>query len=187
MSHFYCDKCGKVKRGQFHHFDHHGHNDFHHHDNFHNCDCDDCRNKHRHDFICDRIICDDDFRLRLGGLQGGLNFRLRQHVGCKVKLELEGGRKIQAKICFVGSDFIEAEVIEPRGATEQRNNENNDNHQDREDHENIENRRQQRNNRNKRRQNNRDKALIVPFSGIKSVELRDDCNCGPDVECNCHD
>ncbi|MFT4412445.1 hypothetical protein ACLM5H_01170 [Fredinandcohnia humi] len=189
MSHFHCDTCGKVKQGHFHHnnhFDHHGHHDFHqhdhfkHHDNFHNCDCDKCRNLHRKDFICDRFICDDDFRLRLGGLQGNLNFRLRQLIGCPVKIELESGKKILAKICFVGSDFVEVEVLKEKREEEREDREDRDGNENRED------RKDQRKRRNNRRKFNRDKALILRVDAIQFVELDDDCDCHDDIECNCH-
>ncbi len=160
MSHSSCPRCGKFRQEHFddrRHFDHH-HFDRHHHDfDRHHCK----------DFICDRFICDDDFRLRLGGLQGGLNFRLRQLIGCLVRLELEEGKKIEAKICFVGSDFIEVEVFDDVKMEKKANNK----------HEEMNEKQQRkRNKRNKVRKNMKcNKALIIPFEAIKFVELKDDC------------
>ncbi|QGS69219.1 hypothetical protein CV093_15535 [Oceanobacillus sp. 143] len=130
MSHTGCTKCGKQFRHD--HFDDHGHHDFHHHNHrdhhdfrhhnhrdhhdfrHHNhCNHHDSHH-HERDFICDRFICDSDFRLRLGGLQGGLNFRLRQLIGCVVKLELEENKEIVGNICFVGSDFVEVDVLKEK-------------------------------------------------------------------------
>lgn len=67
----------------------------------HQCRCVCC---HRHS--CRRFICDDDFRLRLGGLQDGLNFRLRQLIGCKVEIQLEDDQVIRGKICHVGQILL---------------------------------------------------------------------------------
>jgi hypothetical protein len=102
--------------GHHHHHDcgcghHHHHNDcgcgHHHHD---------CGHHHHHNH-CRRFLCDDDFRLRLGGLLNNLNFKLRQLIGCMVELELDDSRKLEAEICFVGTNFVEVknygEVFEP--------------------------------------------------------------------------
>jgi hypothetical protein len=87
----HCDDCRK--------FDHHHHND---------CHCDDCKRFHsHHHFLDDRFICDDRFRFRLGGLTTGIAFRLRQLIDCKVRIIVDGEKKIIGKILFVGTDFIE--------------------------------------------------------------------------------
>jgi hypothetical protein len=96
----------------------------HHHHHHDDCGCGhqhhhrrDCGCGHHHHNHCRRYLCDDDFRLRLGGLQNNLNFKLRQLIGCMVELELEDSRKIEAEICFVGSNFVEVkrfgDVTEP--------------------------------------------------------------------------
>ncbi|WP_421385113.1 hypothetical protein ACOJQI_10215 [Bacillus salacetis] len=41
-----------------------------------------------------------------------MNFKLRQLIGCMVDLELEDGRRIEAEICFVGSNFVEVKKYE---------------------------------------------------------------------------
>lgn len=74
----------------------------HHHDK--RCKCNHDDHKHCH---CRKDLCDDDFRLRLGGLQNGLDFRLRQLIGCEVKIDLENGEELYGKICYVGSNFVE--------------------------------------------------------------------------------
>jgi|GEM_PF-2207666 len=99
----HCD-CG-------HHHHHHDNCGDHHH---HNRDCGCGHSHHNH---CRRFLCEDDFRLRLGGLLNNLNFKLRQHIGCMVELELEDSKKIEAEICFVGTNFVEVkkygDVTEP--------------------------------------------------------------------------
>jgi hypothetical protein len=129
-----CDRCKKVKRhddnckcdrcNKFHHhhdnchcndcrrFDHRHHDchcddcrrfDHRHHD----CHCNDCKRSHSHHHFDDRFICDDRFRFRLGGLTTGIAFRLRQLIDCKVKITVDGKKKIIGRIMFVGTDFIE--------------------------------------------------------------------------------
>jgi hypothetical protein len=80
---------------------------------------------HKHDKHndCRRDICERDFKLRLGGLQNGMNFRLRQLIDCKVKMELEGDKTILAEICFVGSNYVEVNVIKEIVASEGDNEE----------------------------------------------------------------
>ncbi|WP_246938567.1 hypothetical protein [Bacillus pinisoli] len=158
MSHF-CSKCGKKKFDHHDHHDHFGHHDCHHprhdhhghdhHFDHHVCD----------DHFCDRFLCDKDFRVRLGGLQGGLNFRLRQLIGCIVKMELEGDRKVKAKICFVGSDFVEIEVLDEMKEVEEKEEEE-------------EKKKKKKKKRKKRKF--RGKSWIVPFESIDFVELDDD-------------
>lgn len=171
----HCSTCGKVRRDHFdHRFDdhrgHHGHHD-HHRDHHHNdhCGCHNHHHGHHHsdhhdfhhrDFICDRFLCDDDFRLRLGGLQGNLNFRLRQLIGCKVKFELEGDKKIDAKVCFVGSDFVEVQVLDHKK-------------EDKED----------KNKKKKKKKKKCTKSLILRMDAIKYMELKDDCK--KDKKCDC--
>jgi hypothetical protein len=62
---------------------------------------------------CRKDLCDDDFQIRLAGLQGGLNFRLRQLQGCVCVMELDNGMKVNGTLTFVGSNFVEMLVIEP--------------------------------------------------------------------------
>lgn len=111
--HKYCSKCGHKLSTYHDHKSHHHyetnchsvHDDHHrgyHHSYHHDCHC------HYHH----RNLCDDDFRLRLGGLQGGLNFRLRQLIGCDVEIELENNEILHGKVCYVGSNFVELKVEE---------------------------------------------------------------------------
>jgi hypothetical protein len=125
----YCkckQKCEHHRHEQHQHEHDHNHNcheqhnhrhDHHckcqHHDNMQNHHCP-CHNHHNSNDSCQRcrrFICDDAFRLRLGGLQNGLNYRLRQLIGCEVEIELLDGKKVPAEICFVGSNFVEIKVI----------------------------------------------------------------------------
>ena len=61
---------------------------------------------------CRRDLCDDYFQIRLAGLQGGLNYRLRQLQGCVCLMELDNGMKVNGTLTFVGSNFVEMLVIE---------------------------------------------------------------------------
>ncbi|WP_102027557.1 hypothetical protein [Salirhabdus sp. Marseille-P4669] len=121
MSQKYCSSCGKPIREHFyddhkfdrHHHDHHSFDD--HHDHYHH------GSPHFHDdCICEKSICDDHFKVRLGGLTHGLNFRLRQLIGCKVKLNVDcdGCEKILAEICHVGSNFVEVKVLKHLDASD---------------------------------------------------------------------
>ncbi|QOR67624.1 hypothetical protein IM538_05645 [Cytobacillus suaedae] len=173
MSHMHCSTCGKLRRDHFdHRLDHHnGHGHHHGHDHHHghhhghdNFDHHGCHDFHHRDFICDRFLCDDDFRLRLGGLQGNLNFRLRQLIGCKVKFELEGDDKIIAKVCFVGSDFVEVEVLD-------------DKKDDKEEKPQVEKKKKIK------KKVKCPKVLIFRMDAIKYMELKDDCK--EDIKCDC--
>ncbi|MGM8212701.1 hypothetical protein ACLIBH_07890 [Virgibacillus sp. W0430] len=97
------------------------------HSNCDRCDHSSCHCKKDHDnvadhcfcrlddCICRDFVCDDRFKLRLGGLTTNLNFRLSQLVGCFVKLHVDsesGSNTILAEICRVGSNFVEVNVVE---------------------------------------------------------------------------
>lgn len=74
----------------------------HHHSN--------CKSSCKKDRLCRDCLCSNQFRIRLGGLTTNLNFRLRQLIGCKVKLNVEssnGSNWVLAKLCYVGDNFIE--------------------------------------------------------------------------------
>lgn len=76
------------------------------------CDCDcSSHDHHKSSCICSNNLCNSRFRLRLRGLKGGLNFRLRQLKGRVVILEFESNKEIEARICVVGPDFVEADVV----------------------------------------------------------------------------
>lgn len=133
--------------------------DFHHHDSFDFHD-DFCLNNH--------FICDDRFRFRLAGLEGGMAFRLRQLIDCDVKIELECGENeeemLQGRICFVGADFVEIDVMkkEKKKKKVKRN------------------RLMQKRVIKKKKtcKENKDEFRILPFESIKSVsimEKKDDC------------
>lgn len=70
----------------------------------HDCCC-------RHNW-CRKNLCDTDFSIRLGGLQDGFNYRLRQLLWCEAEFELDNGDKIQGMVVSVGSNFVEV-LIEP--------------------------------------------------------------------------
>ncbi|MCA1031114.1 hypothetical protein LCL95_08775 [Bacillus timonensis] len=187
MSHSHCPKCGKHRAFDHDHFDQydHFHSRFKHHNDFHNkhphhrdhfhkdCGCD-----HHKDFICDRFICDDEFRLRLGGLQGGLNFRLRQLIGCKVKMELSSGKKYLVEICFIGADFAEVKVLKdlttPEPAPQDPVTEECPEEMEAAQ---AESKKKKRRRRRRRRKNKACKALIIPFDQIKFVEVDCDDDC----------
>ncbi|WP_456275833.1 hypothetical protein [Bacillus sp. AK128] len=156
----YCSICGKKTSYHDFHHEHHGfeHHSHHHHQDHHrHHDFD----HHDHDHFCDRFLCDKDFRVRLGGLQGGLNFRLRQLIGCVVKMELEGDRKVKARICFVGSDFVEIEVL---------------NDDRKEDEKQIENNEKKKKKKKKKKHKKMGKSWILPFESVGFVELDDHHN-----------
>ncbi|MBM7659720.1 hypothetical protein JOC85_000487 [Bacillus mesophilus] len=161
MTH-HCSICGKKTS---YHDDHHYH-DFHHvHHGFephHHHHQDYCRHHdfehHGHDHLYDRFLCDKDFRVRLGGLQGGLNYRLRQLIGCVVKMELEGDRKVKARICFVGSDFVEIEVLDHDKKEEEKQEENKD---------------KKKKKKKKKKHKKIGKSWILPFESVGFVELDD--------------
>lgn len=120
------------------------------------------------DFICERFLCSEDFKVRLGGLQGGLNFRMRQLIGCVVTMKIECGEdteEITAKICFVGSDYVEVEVLENDDVE---NDEDGNNDEDSEECK------------------KKEKAdfLILPTERVKWIKVKDDCDC--DCDCDCH-
>lgn len=61
---------------------------------------------------CRRNLCDTNFSIRLGGLQDGLNFRLRQLLWCEAEFELDDGNIAKGTIVSVGSNFVEVLVKE---------------------------------------------------------------------------
>ncbi|MHA6250884.1 hypothetical protein [Oceanobacillus sp. CAU 1775] len=75
---------------------------------FENCNCSDHQNSNCR---CSHALCANRFRIRLSGLKDNLNYRLRKLVGRVVILELENAKDIEARICFVGSDFIEVDIV----------------------------------------------------------------------------
>ena len=98
-----------------HHDNHHcgcDDNRSHHHDDCHSCGGHRGHHGHCHSVCCHRpscrrSICDNHFSIRLGGLHQGLNFRLRQLLGCHVDIHLEDNKKVHGEVCFVGSNFVE--------------------------------------------------------------------------------
>lgn len=66
-----------------------------------------CTCHHNH---CRKNLCDTDFSIRLGGLEGGLNFRLRRLLWCEAEFELDNGEKVKGTIVSVGSNFVEVLV-----------------------------------------------------------------------------
>lgn len=113
----YCSKCGH-KLSTYHDYKNHHHHEtnchsvqYDHHRGYHHSYHHDCHCHYHH-----RNLCDDDFRLRLGGLHDGLNFRLRQLIGCDVEIELENNEILHGKVCYVGSNFVELKVEERTSA-----------------------------------------------------------------------
>ncbi len=131
-----------------------------------------CRHCHSHNDChhmsshcgCSRNICSDDFRLRLGGLQNGMNFRLRQLIGCIVKLELNGGKKIEAEICLVGSNYVEVKVL-----SEEKKHTHSEGNDEEFTETTIE--------KNEKKLRNC-RSWIFPTDQINHIELNSRCNCG---------
>jgi hypothetical protein len=122
MSFSYHDHCRHDNHfGHNHHnFFHHGHFGDHHHSFSHFDSCkshgckgfchNDCHCSHCSGHFRNRHLCSHDFRVRLGGLQGGLAFRFRQLLDCDVKLKVdcEGEeQEVNGRVCFVGTNFVE--------------------------------------------------------------------------------
>ena len=95
--------------------DHHWHDKDH--SDKHDWDKHDCCDKHNHwkkhkkcyDLYPGSPCCDDHFSVRLAGLEGGLNFRLRQLIGKEIKLFLSSpeGTSITGVLVMVGGDYVE--------------------------------------------------------------------------------
>jgi len=62
--------------------------------------------------ICRKNLCDEDFKIRLGGMQSRLNYRLHQLLWCEVKILLENRTIVKGTISFVGSNFVEITKVE---------------------------------------------------------------------------
>lgn len=121
------------------------------------------------DIICERFLCSEDFKVRLGGLQGGLNFRLRQLIGCVVTMQVECGEEpeeIEARICFVGSDYVEVKVLE-NDDVENNEDENNGDSEE-------------------CKKKEKDDFLILPTERVKWIKVKDDCDCHKHHHCDCH-
>ena len=54
---------------------------------------------------CRKNLCDTVFSIRLGGLQDGLNFRLRQLLWCEAEFELDDGNISQRDDCHCRFQF----------------------------------------------------------------------------------
>ncbi|PIC71452.1 hypothetical protein CSV77_05340 [Sporosarcina sp. P16b] len=76
-----------------------------------NCKCDKknyCQNHcKKYCTRCRKDLCCPCFMIRLGGLQNGLNFRLRQMVCCEAEFQLNNDEIVKGTIVFVGSNFVE--------------------------------------------------------------------------------
>jgi hypothetical protein len=172
----HCSCCGNHKND---HYDrNHPHHQSHFHPDKHPCSCHDnfhqdkhscsCQDDFHHSQIADSFLCDDRFQIRLGGLQGNLAFRLRQLIDCKVKMQLECGdscEEILAKVCFVGSNFVEVKVMEVLEAEEE----------DEDLDEEIDNCCEGK----KKKKKKQNKFRIIPMEDVKWVEFKENnCNCG---------
>lgn len=135
----------------------------------------DCSNQ------CERFICNDDFRYRLGGLQGGLAFRLRKLIGCEVKMQVEcdGCEEMNGTIKFVGKDWVELEVDKVWEEKEDHHNDENTE---------VQNSASSRRNRKRRRREmlkeNRKSSYhhlkptrIIPFESIKWTDIHNHHHC----------
>lgn len=144
----------------------------HSHNHDKRCKCNDkcnCRNNHSHNH-CRKDLCSDDFRLRLGGLQNGLDFRLRQMIGCEVKIELENGEEVYGKICYVGSNFVELIVRDKETPISDQTTET--------DHKEEE----ETNATDKKSPHSKKcHTMIFPIDKINTLKLR----CGCNRRCNC--
>ena len=94
-------KC--LEQSQHHDFDPNCKNSAHTRCHQHDC----CCYRHSH---CRKKLCDNEFSIRLGGLQYGLNARLRELLWCKAEFELDDGKTINGTIVSVGSNFVEVLV-----------------------------------------------------------------------------
>lgn len=154
MSHFHNSFCVKCRKP----FDHDHHHDDCHHDRF------DVRDRFIGD---DRFLCDNRFQLRLGGLQSGLAFRMRQLIDCEVRIKVDcGGESDEfgAVICFVGSDFVEVEVFEDRDKDRDRDkNRVRDKDRDRD-----------RGKKPRKKRHYGHKFRIIPLEHVKMVEFKED-------------
>lgn len=213
MTDNFCPKCGKQIRPVSHGFDNHGHHfqdhhrghfhRNHHHDHFdhhhgHFNDHFDHHDFHRDDCICERFFCDDKFKVRLGGLTSSLNFRLRQLIGCKVKLRVDCGgecKVILAEICFVGRDFVEVNELEELDddllgdeLNEEVEEDEAELEEGEEEQEEVEDCPKKKKEKKKKK---KDKFAIFPMDSVKWFEVKDDCDCDcdcghHDCDCGCH-
>ncbi|WP_078544060.1 hypothetical protein [Litchfieldia alkalitelluris] len=174
---------GHTKLSQEHYdCDCHKHHDHHHHENNFGHFCANCGKQHhvnkcehpiifdrrfvvdehffhpcgclRDDHFDHRCLCDNRFRFRLAGLDGGFGFRLHQFKGCEIKVETdcEGTTKeVRGTVCSVGSDFLELQINK-----------------------------KQKGKKNRRKKKCPKKEFrIIRFNSIKSIKYRehDDCDC----------
>jgi hypothetical protein len=144
-----------------------------------------CKSKRCDNHICNRFICDDRFKVRLGGLQGGLNFRLRQLIDREVIMEVECGGKceeIEAKICFVGSDFIEVKILDEKEKFVSIE----DFEKDVKNDEDCNKKNKTTNEKSKKETD----FLILSTENVKSFKFKDNCNCNclkrHNCKCDCY-
>lgn len=90
--------------------------DYHSYSKSNDCNNNCCQKNHHHCHCshCMRGACSTRFKLRLGGLANGMQFRLQQLIGCKVKLCVECGEQeehVIGIIKHVGQDYVEVKVL----------------------------------------------------------------------------
>lgn len=190
MSEKFCSACGKP----MHHHDHHDHmrhhdHDFKHRDKHHHHHHDDHSHDHFcEDCFCERFVRDDHFRVRLGGLAHGLNFRLRQLIGCIVRLKVDCGgdcKKILAEICYVGNNFIEVNILDKDGWDHDDDDYSYDDggavwRKDNDDRD------RRKRKKRKKHHHRHHKFAVFPLRSIQWFELDDDCDCDHHHDCDCH-
>ena len=82
-----------------------------------------------------------------------MNFRLRQLIGCEVKLSLESEKELTADVCFVGSNFVELNVKKIKHNSDS----------------------SKKKSKKKGKKKSLNKSMIVPFEAIRSLELKTEC------------
>ncbi|MCP8616009.1 hypothetical protein [Salirhabdus salicampi] len=194
MSDNFCSSCGKpLRHFDDHHGHHHGHHEHHHHHGHHHG-----HHHKRDEHFCEHFICDDHFKVRVGGLTRGLNFRLQQLIGCKVKMTVECGNEcedILAEVCFVGHNFVEVKQLEKldrlddpwESSDELIESCEPEDEGDVDDEKKglRERKKEKEKEKKKRRKKQKTMFKIFPMDAVKGLEVKDDEHCDCEHDCNC--
>ncbi|MFC4403392.1 hypothetical protein [Gracilibacillus xinjiangensis] len=179
MSHSTCSNCGNPRfddRGFHHHSLPHDHHHFAQHN--HQFDREGC--------FCESFVCDDRFKVRLGGLTGGMNFRLRQLIGCEVKMKVDCGeecRDIQAEICFVGRDFVEVNVHKELDDHMDDIDDDMEEEELEKDCPHCKKHKRKKCKKCAKHKRRKQDFVIFPLESIKWFEIEDDCDCHDECDC----